>query len=104
MHRSPRPSASAGRRPGGVLRLQCGHPGELWVLFDWSKERYEGFIADPAMREVVAAAGLRGPPEHTIVEDAGQTASSPLRRSPPGEAPERLGATAPTRRAGRLDG
>jgi len=57
-----------------VLRNQDDQD-EVLVLFDWSKEGYERFLADPQSREVMAAAGLKGPPEHTVVEPVGETGS-----------------------------
>jgi hypothetical protein len=41
---------------------------EVWVLFDWSKDDYRGFLADPKSQEIMGRAGLQGPPEHTVLE------------------------------------
>jgi heme-degrading monooxygenase HmoA len=49
--------------------------GEVLVLFDWSKEDVERFLADPESREIMASAGLQGPPEVTVVEPVGDTPS-----------------------------
>jgi heme-degrading monooxygenase HmoA len=46
---------------------------EVIVLFDWSKDDYDRFIKDPESREVMAAAGLKGPPEVTPLEAVGET-------------------------------
>ncbi len=48
---------------------------EVLVLFDWTKEGFERFLADPRTREIMASAGLKGPPEITEVEHVGETAS-----------------------------
>ena len=45
---------------------------EIWVLFDWSEDDYDRFLQDPAAREVMASAGLQGPPQHTVVEQIGR--------------------------------
>ena len=57
-----------------VLRNQEDQD-EVLVLFDWSKEDYERFLADPQSREIMASAGLQGPPESTVVEPVGETGS-----------------------------
>jgi len=49
--------------------------GEVLALFDWSKEDYERFLADPQTRDIMASAGLQGPPENTVVEPVGETDS-----------------------------
>jgi heme-degrading monooxygenase HmoA len=48
---------------------------EVVVLFDWSEEDYKRFMADPQTREIMASAGVQGPPEHTAVEPVGETGS-----------------------------
>lgn len=48
-------------------------PGEadrIWVLFDWDKEGFEGFLADPEVQPIFQAAGLQGPP--VLAEPAGE--------------------------------
>jgi heme-degrading monooxygenase HmoA len=50
-------------------------PREVLVLFDWSKEDYDRFLADSESREIMASAGLQGPPETTAVEHVGDTGS-----------------------------
>ncbi len=62
---------SAGSR---VLRNE-EDPNEVWVLFDWSKEDYERFLADPQSQEIMASAGLKGPPEAVFVESVGEVDS-----------------------------
>jgi hypothetical protein len=47
-------------------------PDEVLVIFDWSKEDYDRFIADPKSREIMGAAGLQGPPEVTVLEPVGE--------------------------------
>lgn len=44
-------------------------------MFDWSKESYGRFLADPPSHQVLASAGLRGPPEHAVVEPVGEPGS-----------------------------
>lgn len=48
---------------------------EVVVLFDWSEEGYERFMAGRQTREIMASAGPQGPPEHTAVEPVGETGS-----------------------------
>jgi heme-degrading monooxygenase HmoA len=60
---------SAGAR---VLRNQDDSQ-EVIILFDWSKEDYERFLADPETKGIMASAGLQGPPEVTVLEPAGET-------------------------------
>jgi len=57
-----------------VLRNQ-EERDEVVVLFDWSEEDYKRFLADPQAREIMASAGLKGPPEHTVVEPVGEIGS-----------------------------
>jgi heme-degrading monooxygenase HmoA len=57
-----------------VLRNQ-EEQDEVVVLFDWSKEDYERFLADPQTPEIMASAGLQGRPEHTVLEPVGETGS-----------------------------
>ena len=51
-------------------------PGELIVLFDWSKEDYGRFMADPETPGIMKAAGLAGPPETIEVERWARSARS----------------------------
>lgn len=64
---------------GAALRRSHGSKGarafrnaddlnEVWVLFDWDAEAYGEFLADPASREVMAKAGLEGPPDSIRLE------------------------------------
>ena len=63
-----------GSRGAQVLR-NAADEHEIWVLFDWSEDDYERFLQDPASRDVMAAAGLQGPPRHTVVNQVGLTDS-----------------------------
>jgi hypothetical protein len=63
-----------GSRGAQVLR-SANDDHEVWIVFDWSEDDYEGFLGDPATRDVMAAAGLQGPPRHTVVEQVGRTDS-----------------------------
>ena len=55
---------------GARVFTKADDPTEVWVLFDWSKDDYLRFLADPKSQEIMGRAGLQGPPEHTVV-DAG---------------------------------
>ena len=46
-------------------------PNEVWVLFDWDPERFRTFLDDPASKEIMAQAGLDGPPEARPVQEIG---------------------------------
>ncbi len=48
---------------------------EVVVLFDWSADDYARFLQDPHTREVMASAGLSGPPQHTTLEPVEETDS-----------------------------
>jgi quinol monooxygenase YgiN len=63
-----------GSRGAQVLR-NSDDEHEVWVLFDWAGDEFERFLQEPTTRELMAAAGLQGPPEYTVVEQAGQTDS-----------------------------
>ena len=40
---------------------------EVIVVFDWDREGIEAFLADPEAQEIMAEAGLQGPPDFTFV-------------------------------------
>jgi quinol monooxygenase YgiN len=63
-----------GCRGAQVLR-NADDEHEIWAVFDWSTDDYERFLQDPASRDVMAAAGLQGPPQHTVVDEVGRTDS-----------------------------
>jgi hypothetical protein len=48
------------------------NPNEVWVLFDWSREDFERFIQDDKTKEIMAQAGLQGPPEPIFVDSLGE--------------------------------
>ncbi|HEU4403814.1 MAG TPA: hypothetical protein VFS43_00760 [Polyangiaceae bacterium] len=50
-----------------VLR-DADAPGEAWLLFDWERERFERFLADPLVRETMTSGGALGPPEVRFVD------------------------------------
>jgi hypothetical protein len=58
-----------------IAITEPGRAGRGVVLFDWSREDYERFLADPQSREIMASAGLQRPPEHTVLEPVGETGS-----------------------------
>ncbi|MGD9601420.1 MAG: antibiotic biosynthesis monooxygenase [Gammaproteobacteria bacterium] len=44
-------------------------PDEVVVVFDWSsREDFERFTTDPAVRETMKSSGTRGAPEFTVLE------------------------------------
>lgn len=63
-----------GSKGSRVLRNE-EDPNEVWVLFDWSKEDFQRFLTDPKSQEIMASAGLQGPPEPVFVESAGEVDS-----------------------------
>lgn len=48
---------------------------EVWVLFDWDPERYGEFLQDETAREIMKAAGLKGPPQAIVLDDLGHVDS-----------------------------
>ncbi len=46
-------------------------PNEVWVLFEWDSERFQGFLDDPDSKQIMAEAGLEGPPEARTVQEIG---------------------------------
>jgi quinol monooxygenase YgiN len=59
--------AEHGSRGVTVFR-SAENPTELVNVFDWDRDGVEAFMADPEVGEIMAAAGLQGPPEFTFVE------------------------------------
>ena len=47
----------------------------MLVVFSWSKEDYDRFLADPESKEIMASAGLKRPPEVTELQALGETGS-----------------------------
>ena len=48
-------------------------PNQITILFKWeSKEALEGFMSDPAAKEVMKAAGLTAPPTFKILQELGE--------------------------------
>ena len=60
---------------GARVFRNLDQPGEIIVLFDWSKADYRRFLEDPQTPEIMKAAGLGGPPETIEVEPVGETVS-----------------------------
>jgi heme-degrading monooxygenase HmoA len=48
---------------------------EVLVVFSWSKEDYDRFLADPESKEIMTSAGLKRPPEVTELQALGETGS-----------------------------
>ncbi len=59
-----RDHGSAGVR---VLRNQDDQT-EAWLLFDWDRARYESFLAEPEVQEMIKKAGAEGQPEVRFVD------------------------------------
>jgi len=66
--------AKFGSSGSRVLRNQQD-PNEVWVLFDWSGEDFQRFLEDPRAKEIMASAGLQGPPEPVFVDSVGEVGS-----------------------------
>jgi len=60
---------------GARVFRNLDQPGEVIVLFDWSKADYARFMEDPETPGIMKAAGLAGPPETIEVEPVGETGS-----------------------------
>jgi hypothetical protein len=60
---------------GAHVYQNADDPHEIWVLFDWPMDGWKSFLADPASREVMAKAGLEGPPESISLEHLADTDS-----------------------------
>ena len=71
------------RSRGAAKRSQFGCRGSrvfrstetddrLTLVFDWDRGDFERFLADPEVPEILQAAGLRGRPEITFWDAAGE--------------------------------
>ncbi|GAB3491264.1 hypothetical protein GCM10027341_04030 [Spirosoma knui] len=48
-------------------------PNALVVLFDWSsRQDFDGFLADPSVKETMKASGTMGPPTFTFLDKVGE--------------------------------
>lgn len=47
-------------------------PNDVWVLFNWDRAGYEKFLADDTTKQIMAEAGLQGPPEPVYLDEAGE--------------------------------
>ncbi|HEV2773720.1 MAG TPA: hypothetical protein VGV57_13010 [Thermoleophilaceae bacterium] len=56
---------------GGRVFRSKEDPNEVWVLFDWDPEHFRAFLDDPDSKEIMAQAGLDGPPEARTVQEIG---------------------------------
>lgn len=63
--------AKHGSRGARVYRVADDRQ-QLINIFDWDRAGVEAFMADPETAEIMAAAGLEGPPEFTFVEQAAE--------------------------------
>ena len=66
--------AEHGSRGARVLR-NADDPQEALVIFDWDREGFEAFMKDPEAPEIMASAGLQGPPQPTFVEPEDELSS-----------------------------
>lgn len=53
---------------GATVFKSIDDPNEVIVVFDWDREDVQRFLADAEGQEIMAEAGLEGPPEFTFVE------------------------------------
>jgi hypothetical protein len=60
-----------GSRGARVFR-SADDPNEVWLLFDWDRAEFEGFLADPEVLPTMRSGGAQGPPEVRYVEPAGE--------------------------------
>jgi heme-degrading monooxygenase HmoA len=60
-----------GSQGARVFRNQ-DDPNEVWLLFDWDREQFKAFLADPEVPGTMASGGAQGPPEVRFVEPAGE--------------------------------
>ena len=60
-----------GSRGARVFR-DAEDANRVYVLFDWDPADFERFMQDPEAPEIMASAGLKGRPERTFVEPAGE--------------------------------
>jgi hypothetical protein len=67
---APRPTGSEAEPGSATVFRVTGDPHEVITVFDWDREGIEAFLADPEAPEIMAAAGLEGPPDFTFVADA----------------------------------
>jgi hypothetical protein len=56
-----------GSRGARVLR-RSDDPNRVHVLFDWDRDGFEAFLADPEAAGIMEAAGLKRPPEPAFVD------------------------------------
>lgn len=66
--------AQHGCRGAKVFRNQDA-ADEVMVLFDWDRDDFQAFLEDPEVPEIMREGGLKGPPEPTFVDPAGELAS-----------------------------
>jgi hypothetical protein len=60
---------------GARVFRNLDQPGEIVVLFDWSKDDYKRFMEDPDTAGIMKTAGLTGPPQTSEVEPVGEVGS-----------------------------
>jgi hypothetical protein len=47
-------------------------PTKVWFLFDWDRDRFEQFLADPEVPPTMRSGGAQGPPAARFVEPMGE--------------------------------
>ncbi|HVL91661.1 MAG TPA: hypothetical protein VM841_15680 [Actinomycetota bacterium] len=57
---------------GSQVYQDSGDPNTVWVMFNWDRSGYEGFIADPKTKEIFQKGGLQGPPEPIFLDHSGE--------------------------------
>lgn len=70
-------SAGADRRRehgsrGVTVFRDADDPHAVLLLFDWEREAFEAFLADPEVQATMRAGGTTGPPEPRFLEPVGE--------------------------------
>jgi hypothetical protein len=47
-------------------------PHRVWLLFDWTRDEFERFLADPQVPPTMRSGGAQGPPTAHFLERAGE--------------------------------
>ena len=51
---------------GARVYVDPDDPHRMWSVFDWDREDYEGFLADPEIPAIARELGLEAPPVHAV--------------------------------------
>jgi heme-degrading monooxygenase HmoA len=61
-----------GSRSAKLFRV-ADSEDEILIIFDWeSREGFQSFLNDPAVKDAMKAAGTKSPPEFTFLEKVGE--------------------------------